>query len=370
MCLCNRAKSGTFWWRSQQIRKFSMKKVNRERIIDIRSGTRFGNSVDTVLPVQNKNFSQETQRSLQKFLEPERKPKVIYTDNSLEFSKACEDLSWNHCTSTPHRSETYEIAERAVRRVKEGTSAVLLQSGLDKEWWADSMECYCFLGNIQDLLSDGKIRRTSDTIWSNSRISPYFSECQRITSIWPRNLAKYILDVRPALWRQSVLALPWRIRNLCPGAFSTVLRHHANWRLRSFSMNQSSHVHDQKSAQDRYGENEVSDASTRFTRFVLLTEKQLDGSWSGKRCSRYQTMVGPDMWKFLSEATHESKRKMDYRETIARQCQTIERNILYWTKRRRNQTHDEGRSQKVGSSNASSNALQNTDKEQWKNPPQ
>ena len=79
-------------------------------------------------PCENKT-SQETQRSLQKFLEPERKPKVIYTDNSLEFGKACEDLSWNHCTSTPHPSETNGIAERAVRRVKEGTSAVLLQSG-------------------------------------------------------------------------------------------------------------------------------------------------------------------------------------------------------------------------------------------------
>ena len=100
--------------------------------------------------------SQETQRSLQKFLEPNRKPKVIYTDNSLEFGKACEDLSWNHCTSTPHRSETNGIAERAVRRVKEGTSAVLLQSGLDENWWADSMECYTYLRNIQDLLSDGK----------------------------------------------------------------------------------------------------------------------------------------------------------------------------------------------------------------------
>ena len=65
---------------------------------------------------------QETQRSLQKFLDPMRKPEVIYTDNSLEFGKACEDLSWNHCTSTPHRSETNGIAEIAVRRVKEGTS--------------------------------------------------------------------------------------------------------------------------------------------------------------------------------------------------------------------------------------------------------
>ena len=43
-----------------------------------------------------------------------------------------------------------------MRRVKEGTSAVLLQSGLDENWWADSMECYCYLRNIQDLLSDGK----------------------------------------------------------------------------------------------------------------------------------------------------------------------------------------------------------------------
>ena len=77
-------------------------------------------------PCKNKT-SQETQRCLQKFLEPERKPKVIDTDSSLEFGKACEDLSWNHCTSTPHRSETTGIAERAVRRVKEGTSAVLLQ---------------------------------------------------------------------------------------------------------------------------------------------------------------------------------------------------------------------------------------------------
>ena len=100
--------------------------------------------------------SQETQRSLQKFLEPDRKPKVICTDNSLEFGKVCEDLSCNHCTSTPHRSETNGIAERAVGRVKEGTSAALLQSGLDENWWADSMERHTFLRNVTDLLSDGK----------------------------------------------------------------------------------------------------------------------------------------------------------------------------------------------------------------------
>ena len=61
----------------------------------------------------------KTERSLQKFLEPTRKPKVIYTDKSLEFGKGCEDLSWNHCTSTPHRSQKHGIDERAMRRVKE-----------------------------------------------------------------------------------------------------------------------------------------------------------------------------------------------------------------------------------------------------------
>ena len=101
--------------------------------------------------------SQETQGSLQKFLEPDRNPKVIYTDNSLEFGKACEDFCWNDCTSTPHRSETNGIAEGAVRRVKEGTSAVLLQSGLDENWLADSVECFTYLRNIQDLLSVGKL---------------------------------------------------------------------------------------------------------------------------------------------------------------------------------------------------------------------
>ena len=130
-----------------------MKDVNLDTIIDTlwwyKTGQHSGHNRTHV----KRKFHRKT---IQKFLEPTRKPKVIYTDNSLEFGKACEDLSWNHCTSTPHRSETNGIAERAVRRVKEGTSAVLLQSGLNESWWADSMECYTYLRNVTDLLSDGK----------------------------------------------------------------------------------------------------------------------------------------------------------------------------------------------------------------------
>ena len=40
--------------------------------------------------------------------------------------------------------------------MKEGTSAVLLQSGLDENWLADSIDSKTYLRNVTDLLSDGK----------------------------------------------------------------------------------------------------------------------------------------------------------------------------------------------------------------------
>ena len=83
-------------------------------------------------------ISQATEKSLRKFL---GSSEVIFSDNPLEVGKCCEDLSWNHCTSTPHRS---------------GTSAVQLQSSLDERWSTGSMECYCYLRNVQDLLADGE----------------------------------------------------------------------------------------------------------------------------------------------------------------------------------------------------------------------
>ena len=142
--------------------------------------------------VKKTKTSQETKKSLQKFLEPTRKPKVIYTDNSIDFGKTCEELSWNHSKSTPHRSETNGIAERVVRRVKEGTSAVLLQSSLDENWWADSMECYCYLRNIQDLSSDGKTHMR-DVLRNHLTDQLYRLEQPIVTaSIWSYNPARYI----------------------------------------------------------------------------------------------------------------------------------------------------------------------------------
>ena len=66
-------------------------------------------------------------------------------------------------TSTHYRLETNGTAERAVRRIKEGTSAELCDQAWMRKWCADSMECYCHLRNVQDFLEEkGKLRMKGD----------------------------------------------------------------------------------------------------------------------------------------------------------------------------------------------------------------
>ena len=98
---------------------------------------------------------EETMCAFQRFLGPGIAPKHVYTDGSGEFNSAMKLLGFSHDTSTPHRPQTNGVAERAVRRVKEGASCCIVQAGLAAQWWPEAMQCYCFLRNIIDLLSDG-----------------------------------------------------------------------------------------------------------------------------------------------------------------------------------------------------------------------
>ena len=115
-------------------------------------------------PCQAKT-SQETEKNLRKFTEAKSYPYVQFI---LIWQVLWRIIMESHRTATPHQSETSEIAGRAVRLIKEVTSAVLLQSGLNKQWWSDSMECYCCLRDDQDLLADGKSqneRRFGESFW-------------------------------------------------------------------------------------------------------------------------------------------------------------------------------------------------------------
>ena len=65
-------------------------------------------------PCKNKNF-RKLREAWQSSWSPIGSLKFIYTDNPLEFGKACDDHSWNHCTSTPHRSETKKTTLQMTR---------------------------------------------------------------------------------------------------------------------------------------------------------------------------------------------------------------------------------------------------------------
>ena len=81
-------------------------------------------------PCKSKN-SQETEKSLRKFVEPSEKPKVFFG----QFIRIWQILSRiiMESSNVYVLSLRNGIAERALRRVKEETSAVLLQSGLVDE---------------------------------------------------------------------------------------------------------------------------------------------------------------------------------------------------------------------------------------------
>ena len=120
------------------------------------------------------------------------------------------------------------IAERAMRRVKEGTSAVLLQSGLDEKWWADSMECDCNLRNIQHLLSDGKtlyerrfIQRTNNSVWFDGRIPPYF--CKRLVA------TASISSAQKSYWGYSSVVCDAREESGKETSWSRTLRNWTRW---------------------------------------------------------------------------------------------------------------------------------------------
>ena len=81
---------------------------------------------------------------------PPRKKVCILWDNALSHKaktvhQHCEELDVRTIFSKPYQPQNNGIAERAVRRVKEGTSCVLVQSGLSYEWWREAQECFCFL---------------------------------------------------------------------------------------------------------------------------------------------------------------------------------------------------------------------------------
>eukprot|EP00973_Karenia_brevis_P018592 2549959-Karenia_brevis.AAC.1 len=77
------------------------------------------------LILQNpRHRSEYSKDGFERFMGPKNKPKHVYTDNSPELMKAMRDMEWSaiHDTPLPYRPQTNGVAERAGKRMKEGTS--------------------------------------------------------------------------------------------------------------------------------------------------------------------------------------------------------------------------------------------------------
>ena len=121
----------------------------------------------------------------------------MWTENSYEFGKPFEELSWKHRTPTPHRSEANGIAERAVRRIEEGTSAVLLEilAWMKSEWlspWSVTAICEMSKTSWQTGNALGK-----DDVENHSFKGPVFPfdsivEYHPLSAIWWENVTRNI----------------------------------------------------------------------------------------------------------------------------------------------------------------------------------
>ena len=93
--------------------------------------------MDSIISVQNKNFS-GNQKSLTLTI-PQNLAKLVKTYLGI--------IVRQHLTV----QRQMVLLKDRYAEFKEGTSAVLLQAGVDEKWWVDFTECYCYLRNIQDL---------------------------------------------------------------------------------------------------------------------------------------------------------------------------------------------------------------------------
>ena len=75
--------------------------------------------------------------------------KSFYCDNSHELLGAARTVGWCCPTATPGVPQTNGLAERMVRKVKEGARALLIQAGLPPKWWTYAVRAFCAAHNIK-----------------------------------------------------------------------------------------------------------------------------------------------------------------------------------------------------------------------------
>ena len=163
--------------------------------------------------------SQETEKNLRKFLEKSQKPKVTYTNDSLEFGKPCDELSWNHRTATPHRAETSKNCRTSCtsskRRDISGIVAIWIEWKVVVGFHGMqllSAKCPKPLGRREISIWKeiwGVIQRTNYTNWRIGWISPNSESNKAIIHQFRKKLFRRIIIghalIAEGIWEEDML---------------------------------------------------------------------------------------------------------------------------------------------------------------------
>ena len=87
-----------------------------------------------------------------------KKAKLFYMDDSNELEKAADHARFRDDTSIPYHPQMNGIAEASVRRLEEGTAALLSQSGLEYTYWPCAMMAWCCRHNFWDNIQEGPFK--------------------------------------------------------------------------------------------------------------------------------------------------------------------------------------------------------------------
>ena len=87
-----------------------------------------------VYPVATRSH-EDTVAAMKHWQKPGEVIESFRADNAPELSSAARERGWRNPTSTPGDARSNGLAERMVRRVKQGIKINLSQSGLHKSWW-------------------------------------------------------------------------------------------------------------------------------------------------------------------------------------------------------------------------------------------
>lgn len=89
-------------------------------------------------------------RFIGRFAGPRTKIYYMYTDNAKDFQAATKEIKITWDPSTAYIGATNGIMERCNRRMNEGTSFNLVQSGFTHEWWPETQDRFNFVWNVTE----------------------------------------------------------------------------------------------------------------------------------------------------------------------------------------------------------------------------